>query len=335
MGWAVDKEGKGYAIKVFCKPELETRHVAHFDENGPSQISLKERIDEEIRILSELSHDNVCALEEVIDDPSHDKVYMVMEGLEAGQLMTWSDCANAYTIQSDAQYVQRCWGENICAEPIDVQPTSCTVVYTERLAKYLFEQLLDVIMYLHQLGVIHKDLKPDNIMLTMPIPPADQRFARTLNIADWPTVSESASPTGAQQNGSLDLLELVNKNPVTVKVGDFNSAVTTMTPQCLIYDAQGTNCFTPPECFMGASAGIDGTKRDVWSLGCILFVMLFGRCPFWAAENILLQLAIMQDDFELPCGVVSADAENLVRLLLSKEPENRLQVSQAQQHSWL
>ncbi|OLP72797.1 Serine/threonine-protein kinase ppk34, partial [Symbiodinium microadriaticum] len=64
-------------------------------------------------------------------------------------------------------------------------------------------------------------------------------------------------------------------------------------PDFLIYDAQGTQQFTPPECFDG-QVSIKGKPRDMWSLGCVLFVLAFGQCPFWAESNFELQLKIIQ-----------------------------------------
>ena len=66
-----------------------------------------------------------------------------------------------------------------------------------------------------------------------------------------------------------------------------------MPPDFFIYDAQGTQSFTPPECFM-KEMGIKGMPRDMWSVGCLMFVLVYGRCPFSADSNLMLQLEIMQ-----------------------------------------
>ena len=48
----------------------------------------------------------------------------------------------------------------------------------------------------------------------------------------------------------------------------------------------------------------------MWSLGCVLFVLLFGHCPFWAEENnLLLQLNIMSDKQRLACQKVGKQVQ--------------------------
>lgn len=40
------------------------------------------------------------------------------------------------------------------------------VILSERVAKYLFKQLIEGIRYLHKQGVVHRDLKPNNILVS-------------------------------------------------------------------------------------------------------------------------------------------------------------------------
>lgn len=337
--WAEDSERRCFAVKVFSKSVLERRIVPRFDRNGASTVALRERIDEELRILGGLSHRHVCALEEVINDPQHEKLYAVLEGLPGGQLMTWKRDCNAYSISSEPSAVMQHWGSAVAGgssgadEDLDEM-----VTYTESLASYIFRQLLEAAAYLHERGVIHKDLKPDNIMLSLPVPVADPRFVRLLSIVGWPTlagprvVSTLTEPDDGEES---NLWSILSRFPLAAKIGDFNAALVCSEPDCLIYGAEGTQLFTPGECFDDHPAGVRGKPRDAWSLGCILFTMLFGRCPFWAEEPITLQLMIMQGDLVIPCGVASPMAEELIRGLLAKDPLQRLGTAEALWHAWL
>jgi len=46
---------------------------------------------EEIRIWKQLDHPNICKLIQIIDDPSHNNIYLVMDFCEFGQIMLWED----------------------------------------------------------------------------------------------------------------------------------------------------------------------------------------------------------------------------------------------------
>mmetsp|Transcript_96835 Transcript_96835/g.172315 ORF Transcript_96835/g.172315 Transcript_96835/m.172315 type:complete len:372 (+) Transcript_96835:40-1155(+) len=324
--WAVDDNGRGYALKDFSRNVLERRRVARFDANGASTVALGERIEEEVRILEQLAHPQVMCLEEVIDDPDHGWFYMVLEGLAGGQIMSWDEGSCAYSVNSDSEAVNRLWGAAVQGGD-SLHPV--VAVFSEDFARYLFRQVVEGLAYLHEKEVVHKDLKPDNILLSNPTP-CDARFVQLLNLSAWPQLSARAA-------GGAALGEVLASGGVAAKIGDFNTAALCSAPDFLIYDAEGTVQFTPPECFMDSQSGVRGKPRDVWSLGCTFFVMLFGRCPFWATENIFLQLKIMQEDLELPTGreSVSPAALDFLQTSLQKEPSLRPTCQQLLETAWL
>mmetsp|Transcript_132821 Transcript_132821/g.424959 ORF Transcript_132821/g.424959 Transcript_132821/m.424959 type:complete len:195 (-) Transcript_132821:122-706(-) len=188
---------------------------------------------------------------------------------------------------------------------------------------------------MHAQGVIHKDLKPDNILLSLAIPSEDHRFARLLSLKGWPELKSPVELPGAAE-GEAGLQALLARFPVTAKICDFNTAAACEQPDCLIYDAEGTQVFSPPEVFEPYhDGGVRGKPRDIWSMGAVLFVMLFGRCPFWSEEAIILQLTIMQDDLVIPAGVASGPGEELIKALLSKVPADRPTAQAALESAWL
>lgn len=101
------------------------------DEVTPNSIDL---IKEEIAIMKKLNHPNIVSLVEVLDDPTEDSLYMVMEYCKKGVVMRVNLGQRADPYPEDTC---RCW----------------------------FRDLILGIEYLHAQGIVHRDIKPDNCLI--------------------------------------------------------------------------------------------------------------------------------------------------------------------------
>ena len=94
----------------------------------------------------------------------------------------------------------------------------------------------------------------------------------------------------------------------------------------------GTLQYIAPE----ALEGTYDKSVDIWSVGCILYFMLFGKTPFLAAtEKDTVALAAVVE-FQFPDNVVvSSDAKDLICNLLLRNPAERLTPRQILNHRWM
>lgn len=92
-------------------------------------------IRQEIAIMKKLHHRNLVELYEVMDDPAEDSLYIVMERCRKGVAMKVG------------------FGQH--ADP-----------YDEERCRLWFRDLILGIGYLHAHGIAHRDIKPDNCLLT-------------------------------------------------------------------------------------------------------------------------------------------------------------------------
>jgi predicted Ser/Thr protein kinase len=136
--YVVEKElGKGSFGEVYlCKDQETGEHYAMKMINRPQSSwndDASSSIKQEIAVMKRLQHVNIVNLHEVIDDLNARKIFLIQEYMEGGPLM-----ADAET-----------------CEPVDVS-----------LARRYFRDILRGVCYLHSEGIIHRDIKPQNMLLS-------------------------------------------------------------------------------------------------------------------------------------------------------------------------
>mmetsp|Transcript_10305 Transcript_10305/g.26177 ORF Transcript_10305/g.26177 Transcript_10305/m.26177 type:complete len:184 (+) Transcript_10305:415-966(+) len=172
---------------------------------------------------------------------------------------------------------------------------------------------------IHDAGVTYKDLKCENTCFVEVVALGDTVVTRDLDA----TTAQPEEPDTRRPDGHPKL---------KIKLLDFNTSVCSH----VIHDAEGTQLYTPQECFMGAREGISGLKRDVWSLGCMMYCLMFGTTPFYGESPIHLQFAVMGGEYQIPVSpAISEDAKAVLSAMLQADPGQRCTVADVLSHSWL
>lgn len=89
----------------------------------------------------------------------------------------------------------------------------------------------------------------------------------------------------------------------------------------------GSPAFMPPELCVAKHGQVSGRAADIWSMGCTLYCLLFGRIPFEKHGMIELYQAIRLDEPEYGEGC-NPEVKELLQKLLEKDPEKRITMDQ-------
>lgn len=224
-------------------------------------------VNRELEILRKLDHPNIVRLKSFYEDVEN--YYLVMELVPGGDLMDFVAANGA--IGEDATQV-------------------------------ITKQILDGIAYVHKLGISHRDLKPDNILI-------------------------------------------MQDDPIIVKITDFGLAkisdnATFMKTFC------GTLAYVAPEIITGKHELVQQLDKennysnlvDIWSLGCLVYVLLTSHLPFNGKTQTQMFQKIKSGEFhESPLNSyqVSQEGRDFLRCCLQVDPSKRFTARQALKHPWL
>ena len=95
----------------------------------------------------------------------------------------------------------------------------------------------------------------------------------------------------------------------------------------------GTPYYISPEVL----AGNYDVSCDMWSAGCMLYILLCGYPPFYGDDNNEILAMVQKGGFDFDgeeWDDVSPDAKDLIKKLITK-PERRLSAEEALQHKWI
>ena len=130
-----DKIGKGSSAKVYICEDTDTGKLYAAKRIKIDKISKGfklQQLEREIRIMRSLKHENIVSLHEVLQSKEKKSACIILEYADCGSLLNH---------------------------------LTNTMIRSENYIATIFKQVVNGLLYLHNKGIVHQDIKPSNILL--------------------------------------------------------------------------------------------------------------------------------------------------------------------------
>ena len=231
----------------------------------------------EVKILKQLEHKNILKVFSTYTKPG---IFLMVSEVCKGKEL-FKKIVEMYDVEQD-----------------DVEVYG----FTERHASSIVRQLASALQYCHQKGIIHRDIKAENVLVGEP--DVDGNFAN-------------------------------------VKLIDFGLAAKLKEGRSTYVDTPcGTPGYVPPEILQNSSTGeVTFTRKsDMWSLGVLTYELVCGYSPFYAQNKKESLERCRKGDYsfhEHSWSEVSDTCKNCISKMLIISPRSRASMDQILETPWL
>ncbi|KAG6538311.1 serine/threonine-protein kinase RHS3-like [Zingiber officinale] len=223
--------------------------------------------------------------------------------------------------------------------------------FTEQAARFYASEVLLALEYLHMLGVVYRDLKPENVLVREEGHIMLSDFDLSLRCSVDPTLVKSSSRSSSSEAGNASMIEgdqtvqsciqpssffpriLPKKNRKSKSdfgVGssnnnnngnadlEFMAEPTNARSMSFV----GTHEYLAPEIIRGEG---HGSAVDWWTFGIFLYELLHGTTPFKGSGNRATLNNVVGQPLRFPeTPLASLVARDLIQGLLVKDPKRRI-----------
>ena len=245
---------------------------------------------DEINILRKLEHPNIMKIYEYFDDNEY--IYIVSELCDQGDLLGKMQKLGSMS---------------------------------ELVVKFLMEQILNALSYLHDNRVFHGDIKLENVMLYKTSKKKGRRLTKIIN--DSFKVEKDIE--NLKYNGSSFLEDMMDYE---VKLIDFGcSKFLQRKKHNKLSGIVGTSIYCSPEVI----DNLYDERSDEWSCGVLMYILLCGEPPFQGntEEEIFANVKKGYIDFsKKKFKNISENCIDLIKKLLEPNKKYRIKASEALSH---
>jgi serine/threonine protein kinase len=272
--------GKGTMGEVYLSSKKDSKEyyaTKKIKKEYADRPQVKKYFINEISILKKIKHNKIVRLIELKQTPSH--YYIVMEYCNGGSLLS---CLKKYM--------------TLYKKP-----------FSEEIVQYLMRQIVSGVKYIHEKGIIHRDLKLDNILV---------KFY------------------------SEDDFNKYNMMKTHVKISDFGISAK-LGEGKLAHTALGSPAYMDPFILkklnerndLANSDGYD-QKADIWSLGAMCYEMIMGKRLFTGRNIKDLYKKVEVGNYSLPTHL-SKEIVSFLNGMLQYDSKKRLSSKQLMNHAFL
>jgi len=171
-------------------------------------------------------------------------------------------------------------------------------------AQKFFKGLINALIYLQEKSMVHRDIKPDNIMLTTEgeVKLADFSVAIILNTSQ------------------VDIDKILVEGNIIPGL-----------------QSKGAPAYQAPECHSSGyhiHTSAHPMKLDIWSSGIVLYVMVVGKFPFNGSNVVTLFESISKGNYEIP-DWIDDNLRSLLTGIININPESRYNLDEIKKHPWM
>ena len=308
--WLVYKEledigsGAHGCVKKVCLKNypIITRAMKIIPKDNIIDYDDESKFIEEIEILKNLEHPNIMKIYESFHD--NDNVYIISELLDQGDL---------------AQQLEKAGTLN------------------QIIVKFLMNQILNAVAYLHSNRVLHGDIKLENVMLYKTSQKQNRRFSflnRVLNKNKklQSEIRDSYRKSLFTRRSSLYIEDMTDYE---VKLIDFGcSKFLKKKNHNHFRGVIGTTLYCSPEII----DNLYDEKSDEWACGVLMYILIAGEPPFKGDDEDEIFYNIKQGNYNFNSNKFSNVSEScidLIKKLLEPRKKNRIKAVDALKHPFL